>query len=419
MLLLATAAFAQARLPGNTLQDYLERAQEANPGLQAFAARYEAARTRVPQAAALPDPMLQVTHFVESVQTRTGPQENVIMLSQRIPWFGTLDSRASAASAQAEAVWYAYQARQLSLAREVSLAYFDYGYTGKAIELTRRNLDLLQKLVPVVEERVRTGGDLNPLLRIRVEVGKLDDQLESLKQKRVVQSARLAHLLALTANDVLPFPEWEAPAPAAFEAPALAAAIERNNPELAMLERQIASAAARKEVARLTGFPDFSIGLNYIQIDDPVVNPNTPDAGQDPWGLTFSINIPLWREKYSASRSEAMAEHRGATDAYADRLNGLRADLNSSLASLADAHRRLRLYGEELLSLARQAVEISRTSYESGRTGLLEVIDSERSLLDLELRYWQAAADAYRQRIIIQTLANQPLLGTFKATTEK
>jgi outer membrane protein TolC len=86
------------------------------------------------------------------------------------------------------------------------------------------------------------------------------------------------------------------------------------------------------------------------------------------------------------------------------------------LSTLEDTNRRLKLYGEELLSLAEQAVENSRTSYESGRTGILEVIDSERSQLDLQLLYWRAAADAWKQRIIIQTLANQPILGTFQAT---
>jgi outer membrane protein TolC len=92
--------------------------------------------------------------------------------------------------------------------------------------------------------------------------------------------------------------------------------------------------------------------------------------------------------------------------------------LSASLALLEDANRRLELYGEELLDLAEQAVENSRTSYESGRTGILEVIDSERSLLDLQLLYWRAASDAWQQRITLQTLANQPILGTFNATTE-
>lgn len=401
-----------------SLDSYLSRALSSNPGLEAFERRYEAAMRRIPQASALPDPMLQVTHFVESVQTRTGPQENVFMLSQRIPWFGKLSNREAAVSAEAEALWYAYQNKQLMLARMVSLQFFEYGLTEEAIRLTRENRDLLSDLEPIVEEKVRSGGDINPLLRLKVEVGKVDDRLQSLTQKRLVQSAKLSELLALPENTVLDWPEWEAPEPMALDGRTLAHAIEQNNPELKMLERKIASAEARREIARLESYPDITLGVNYIQIGDPDVNPMTPDAGQDPWGVTVAVNLPIWFGKYNAAKAEALASKRATENEYENRLNGLRADLSASLARLEDANRRLKLYGEELLGLAEQAVENSRASYESGRTGILEVIDSERSLLDLQLLFWQAASEAWQQRVIIQTLANQPILGTFKATND-
>ena len=44
---------------------------------------------------------------------------------------------------------------------------------------------------------------------------------------------------------------------------------------------------------------------------------------------------------------------------------------------------------------------------------MLELIDSERSLLELELNYWRAAADAWQSRITLQTLVNQPIAGIF------
>ena len=177
-----------------------------------------------------------------------------------------------------------------------------------------------------------------------------------------------------------------------------------------MLERKVASAAARQEIARLEGFPDFTLGLNYIHLGEPL-NPTVPDAGKDPWGVTVSVNVPIWRGRIDAQRSEALASQRAAKASLADRENQLKADLSATLSQLRDAERRLTLYGGELLDLARQALEISRTSYESGRTGILEVIDSERSLLDLETQFWSAAADTWQARITLQTLINQPLIG--------
>ena len=301
------------------------------------------------------------------------------------------------------------------LARAVSLAFYEYGYTEEAIKLTMENRDLLRELEPIVEEKVRAGGEINALLRLKVEIGKVDDRLQSLTQKRVAQSAKLNELLALPKTDLLAWPQWAEPEPISLDGPSLARAIRANNPELQMLKRKIASAQARREIARLESYPDITFGINYIRVGDPEVNPMTPDAGQDPWGVTVALNIPIWFGKYDAARAEALASQRANENEYDNRLNALRAELSGSLARLEDANRRIELYGTELLGLAEQAVENTRNSYESGRTGILEVIDSERSLLDLQLLYWRAAADAWQQRVVIQTLANQPILGTFQA----
>lgn len=389
------------------LESYLTRAQAANPQLEAFRQRYEAAMQRIPQASALPDPTLQVTHFVESVQTRTGPQENVLMLSQKIPWFGKLDSREAVASAEAEALWFAYQNQQLMLARSVSLAFYEYAYLKDAIRLSRENLELLQGLEPIVEEKVRAGADLNALLRLKVEIGRVDDQARTLEQKSIAQSARLAELLALPQETVLPFPEWSRPGIVSTDGPSLVRAIEANHPELKMLERKIHSAEARREIARLESFPDLTFGINYIQLGEPEVMPNTPDAGRDPWGVTVAVQIPIWFGKYNAAKAEALAAQRASEHERQHRFNQLRAELSASLALLKNANRQLTLYGDELLGLAGQAVENSRSAYESGRSGILEVIDSERSLLELQLLSKRAAADAWQQRILIQTLTGQ------------
>ncbi len=421
-LLAASATLLMAEpvkaFEGRTLEDFLQQAQVANPQLQVFQQRYEAALQRIPQASALPDPMFQITHFVESVQTRTGPQENVLTLSQRIPWFGTLSRRKAVASAEAEALWYAFQAQQLQLARAVALAYYEYGYAEQAIRLSLKNRDLLSELEPIIEEKVRAGGEINALLRLKVEIGKIDDRLQSLTQQRIAQSAKLGELLALQATELLDWPTWEAPSPIALNGPSLMQAIRANNPELQMLERQVASAEARREIARLKNYPDITFGINYIQVGDPEVNPTTPDAGQDPWGVSVAVNLPIWFGNYNAAKAEALANKRATENEYQHRLNALRAELSASIALLDDADRRLKLYGEELLGLAEQAVENTRSSYQNGRTGILEVIDSERSLLDLQLLYWRAASDAWQQRINIQTLANQPILGKFHTTED-
>lgn len=395
---------------GDTLAQYLERAFDANPSLKAFEARHAAALERVTTAGTLPNPKFQVTHFVEAVQTRTGTQENSFILSQAIPWFGKLDRREEAASAEAEALMFLFEDRQLTLAREVSVRFYEYGYTGRAIGLTRENLGLLQQLEPIVQDRVRSGGDLNSLLRLQVEIARMDDRLQTLDKKRDEQSARLAALLALVAPKALPWPDWEAPEPVTLNSRALEIAIEENNPALAMLDRKVASAEARRELARYESYPDLNLGVNYIQLGrypDSVI----PDAGRDPWGVSVGISLPIWGDRNNAVRAEAASAKEAAEHERRDREYRLKAELTANVSRNEDANRRLRLYGDDLLGLAKQALEITQTSYEAGNATVLEVIDSERSLLELQLQYWRAAADAWQSRVIVQTLANQPVAG--------
>lgn len=410
------AAAAPAETPPEaprTLAGYLERATAANPGLAAYSLRYDAARERIPQLAALPDPMLQVSHFVESIETRTGPQRNAIMLSQRLPWFGRLSGRETMAGAEAEALWFAWQNRQLQLSREVALGYYDFAMNTKAIGLTAANLDLLQQLDPIVEERIRTGGQLNALLRLRVETGRLADQLATLRQRQPQLAARLAAQLALDPAADLPPPDWDPlAAPAAAEPPdpaGLLEAIDTHNPELQMLQRRLDSAAARRELARLESRPDFTVGINYIDTAPARLTPVPADSGRDPWSVFVAVNLPVWRERTHAARREARALEEAADADLADRRRSLHADARAAAAALADARRRIALYRDDLLPLARQAEENTRTAYESGSATLLDLIDAERSLLDLELALARAATDAAQRRVTLLALANQPL----------
>ena len=418
---LTFATADEVAFSGRSLADYLDQALAANPRLLAADQRWEAARLRVPQAAAWADPRLQVTRFVESPQTRTGPQMEAAMLTQAVPWFGKLHHREQAAVATASAEEHGYEDRRLKLAEQVAQSYYEYGFTGEAARLTAENLALLRSLEPIVEEKVRSGGDLNALLRVKVEIGRVEDRLQSLGQRRQAQSALLRDLLAVPGGpDPILWPDWRAPT--AMEAAVDSAQIGgilAIHPELRKLDSMVESARARTEVARLRAYPDFVLGLSYTRVSTPVVNPTTPGAGEDPWGVVVSLNVPLWFGVNRAEAAEARANRSAAEQDRVASRNALEAKLQASLATLADARRRLELYGDELLGLAEQALANSRASYEGGRTGILEVIDSERSLLDLQLLYWRAAADAWQRRVTIELLANQPLLGTYQLTEPK
>jgi outer membrane protein TolC len=397
----------------DTLDGYLHQALKANPQLQAVNARYEAAMAKIPQASSLPNPMFQVTHFVDRVQTKNGPQDNVFMLSQRVPWFGTLGKLKSVASAKAEALWYASEAAQLQLVTQVSTEYYKLAYLDKALELANENLELLNALEPVIDEKVRSGASVNGLLKLHVEIETLRDKIQGIQEQQFSTQERLRALLALDSGDDLRVSEMSADAISIPDGHSLSVSLEENNPKILSLRSQVRAGEVMQDLAELTYYPDLTVGLNYVQIGENSTNPSADESGKDAWGITVGFSIPLWRYKNASVVDQAKYDKLATEKELESNIYELKAKLSNTLSSLRDAERRKALYSDKLIPLARQAEENSRSGYSNGKNSFLDVIDSERSLLSLQLNYWKAVSDAHVAYVTLLTLVNQPI-ETFK-----
>jgi len=389
-----------------SLADYLRVGIADNPGLQSEYERHQAALQQIPQAKSLPDPKIMATSFVRDIETRTGPQRGQLAVGQTFPWFGKLRLRGEMASKEAQAIYHQYETSLLHLHRDISLAYYDYAYLGKATEITGKIIDLLERLEPSVKEKVRVGNDLASLLRLQVEVGKNRDGLQALEKERLRQSAALRALLGQRGGETLPWAKLEdSKAPVESRA-GLEEALLQDNPELKAIEMQIAKSDRAVELAKLSPIPDPTIGVNYLDTGS-ALNPSMSGSGEDPWGVQISFNIPLWFAKYKAEKKQALASRRTVEAMLTDRQNTLLVELESALEDLREADERLALYTKTLLPTARQAVEVSAESYKADRSTILEVIDSERTLLELEKTYWRSVANRHSSLVRLKTLVGK------------
>ena len=98
-----------------TLDEYLLIAMKRNPGLKSAYYRWIADLSTSGYAGSLPDPMLTYGYFMESVETRVGPQEQRFSLRQSFPWFGTLGAKEDIAFARSQASYRKFEAARLLL----------------------------------------------------------------------------------------------------------------------------------------------------------------------------------------------------------------------------------------------------------------------------------------------------------------
>jgi outer membrane protein TolC len=390
LLLGLSISIAQAE--SLSLDQALARAESKNPSLEAFRESRLSATERVGASDALPNPKLQVSYFGESVETRTGSQEAIYSFSQTVPWLSKLSTRKDIAQSDASVSGFAYEHALARLRREVAITYVELLYLENSVETTEQNLGLIQDMRSIVEEQVSGGASINSMLRLELEYERKRDDLDKLEQERIEQRHRLAALLAMPEAELSLVGELEAVDSSVVNASSLHQVLVENNPELLALRQSSIRASQQAELSRLARRPDFTVGLNYIQVDGSGIAAR--DAGNDPWNVSLAVSLPIWAGKDRANIRAANANRRSVDSSYLNRELALKAELSATLASFQDSARRMQRYEETLIPLADQALDNSRAAYESDQLSALEMIDSERSLLELKLNYWRAAANA-------------------------
>ena len=385
------------RLPELTansgLSDYLAYAALNNPGLEAAFNRFKAALERVPQVRAMPDPRFTYKYFIEEVETRVGPQRQSFGISQLFPWFGKLDLRGDVAAQAANAARQRYEAAKLKLFFEVKDAYYEYYYLVKSIDITKENVSLTKHLESVARSRYKAAVGKHPdVIRAQVEMGKLEDRYRTLLDLQQPVVARLNAALNRPVEADIPWPTEIQFDEVDIADQELLAELVSVNPELKALDFEITQNKKSIDLAKKAYYPDFTFGLNLIDVDDsPGGSPS--DNGKDPVIASVSVNIPLWREKYAAGVREARSRYFAARREHTEKSNSLSSRLKMILYRFRDAERKIDLYRDALLPKAGESLKVTESSFRAAGGSFTDLIDAQRILLEFALSYERSLAD--------------------------
>lgn len=388
----------------STIDAYLRYAALNNPGLESAFQEWRAALERIPQVRALPDPRLTYGYFVAEVETRVGSQEHQFGLSQAFPWFGELGDREDAASKAADALYQRLETAKLDLFYRVESTVNELYFLKRSIEITSENIELLQQFERIARARYRVAAANHPdIIRIQVELGKLEDRLRQLHDMRAPTEARLNAALNQPLDAELPWPSGVRPRFTDAEFEELATLLEENSPILIGLEEQIRTEEIRAEIARKEGLPDFALGLAYTVIDDRD-DVSVPDNGDDALLASLSISLPVWRGKYNAAVREVLARRDSLINRRQETRNRLMAELRQALFDHQDAQRRIELYRDTLIPKATESLQASLTGFEQGGTDFLDLVDTERTLLQFQLDLDRATVDRTTSYALLERL---------------
>jgi cobalt-zinc-cadmium efflux system outer membrane protein len=163
-----------------------------------------------------------------------------------------------------------------------------------------------------------------------------------------------------------------------------ATAAMRGNAELAVLDRQVAEAAARAALARAQQVPDPTV--------EGAVTHDAP--GEFTWGWRYAVGItvPLFTRHRAAVRVEeaTLAQLHAQREALIQKLEGA---VGAALARAAAQREQYMRYRDFILPQTREVEDMAEESYRSGQTGLPALLQALQSAREARAKAVQAAFD--------------------------
>lgn len=421
---LTVAAVAQLPAAATAAQEtdltvLLVEADGANQELLAARREAEAARARIPQAGALPDPVVGFGVMNVPVASPSLGRDmmtmTTIQLGERLPWPGKLGLREGTARSRAEAAVWEVEAVGNRVRSRVKAEYYRVYFIDRAIEVTVRNERLLTDFAQVTAARYGVGTAAQPdVLKAQVERTRLDDQLVALREQRAGAVARLNALVGRSPDTPLPGAELpgdvraaalDAPADLHFASGALSGVLDdggggsvqglptieelrrlalQHNPAIQAWKQRVAAEQQALALARLATRPDIQLSASYGR---------RPELG-DFFSFNVSLPVPVFAgRKQNQAVVEGTATLGRREAELAEAVDALNAEITSLVAALARSRDQLVLLMDGILPQARATLASATASYRVGRVDFLTLLDAQVTLYRHELDYHRKLTD--------------------------
>jgi outer membrane protein TolC len=276
------------------------------------------------------------------------------------------------------------------------------------IRVDEENMTLLSYLERVIRARYTAGEDnQSALAKVQVEIGILEEQLQSLKDMSGATRAKLNAVLNLPSDYPQPLPEYLPDAAISLSVDSLTVLIHAHNPVIASIRMKTLMGGNGVELAQKQYYPDFMLGVGTERLMNKPMNGNRNSV----MGM-FSITLPVWRSSYSHTLKAAQASEQSSKKELESERNNRESELHEVMFRYRDTERKISLYRDSLIPKTRELLAVTQRAYEAGKTDFLDFIDSQRTLIELELNYERALTDRIQAVSQIEIMIDETLISS-------
>lgn len=404
LLLCAAVVQAQPTASGEalTLRQALARVLQHNPTLQgsALQAQAMAARTRAAQQTPPMRVQIDLENFAGSGSYSGSDALDTTLSLAKIFELGDKSTHRADVAQQAAYVFASERdAQRLDILADAARQFIHVVLDQSRLELAAEKRTLLERSLAVIERRVQAGrSHAAERRRMQIAVARAGIELEHAQHELQASRVRLA---ALWGETQAAFSRAQAELFAMPEIEPFTQLRQRleQNPDLVRLasEQRLAQARVQLAQSRRRADIELSAGVrNFGRTDDNA--------------LVFSASIPFGLDTRARPHIEAQefAAQRVPLDLQQRRLE-LYGTLYGVYQEIVHSHEASRVFREQIIPQAQQALNEYEQGYAAGRFSFLELSDAQHTLLQAQFDAINAAANYHTFRIEIDRLTGAGL----------
>jgi cobalt-zinc-cadmium efflux system outer membrane protein len=388
--LLGSKNAGDAAGPALTLDEVERIALAENPEIHVAARKVDAAEAHVPLAGALDDPQAMYRGWQVPL---TKPwdynaAQNMFMLGQSFPGRGKRDLRTDIAQSDVELAKDQLEAARLRVRVEVRKAFFDMLHAQDESRIHDQHVGIAQQAIEAARIKYSVGKIPQvEVLKAQVALTRLAEHMIRFDRDGEVARAHLNTLMGRQPETPITVRGDYAVATPLPALETLIATAMQKRPDLIEAAADEQKSRKEQDLAKKAMVPDFSVSAGYMLMP----------SGQSPrndYMLEGSMSLPwLNRRKHDAEVNEAAVAISEKNEEVTAMKAATVGQIEESLAEARAAQRLARVYEDSLKPQAQQTLHAAVVAYENDQTSFLDLLDSQMTVVDVDLAAIDALAD--------------------------
>ena len=406
---------AQATAPPLSIDDVEQIALARSPEISVAARLVAVAEAHVPVAGALDDPMAMYRGWGIPLQQpwNFNDAENMFSISQTFLAAGKRSLRTSVAQSDVDVAKAQLDQVRLDIRVRVHKAFDDLLLAQNEMQIHHQHVAIARQAIEAARIQYTVGkGPQQDMLKAQVALTSLAEHMIRFDHDASLAQARLNTLLGRDPDTQVRVAGEFAVVDALPEARTLDTMALQTRPDLMAAEQAAARSHTEQTLAKKAYVPDFTVSGGYMLMP-------AGSATRNDYMVEGSINLPwLNRRKHDAEIAEATAR---TTEQDAE-LSALRnvafGQIQEALVEAQAAQKLARVYHDQLRPQAEATLESSVIAYENDKTSFLDLLDSQMTVINVDLNWLAAVADFDTRLADLELATGTPIYQPDSPATE-